>query len=135
MNYLATAGRSALGVVRWLHQRWRHVLVLTHRAYFHGSSDAQYFVKLTNVSPKREVEVTHIWLETKPPVHVLNPARPLPARLRMDETYETWIPVAEVPNPNAETLVRVRLSSGKVVKSRLNKKVPPHGYVAGGGSP
>lgn len=61
--------------------------------------------------------------------------RPLPARLRLDETFETWIPVADVPTEDdLERMVRVQLSNGKVVKSRLNKGVPPTGYIAGPGS-
>jgi hypothetical protein len=65
----------------------------------------------------------------------MNPARPLPARLRLDEEYETWVPVAAVPEvPNVERLGRVRLSNGKVVKSRRNKTVPSVGAVAGPGS-
>lgn len=46
------------------------------------------------------------------------------------------MPVAEVPDvAHVERLVRVLLSSGKIVKSRLNKDVPPVGYVARPGSP
>jgi hypothetical protein len=67
-------------------------------------------------------------------VHVLNPARPLPARLRIDEMFETWIPAANLPDqPGVERLGRVQLSTGKVIKSRLNKNVPPVGNVAGSG--
>ena len=92
-------------------------------------------MKVTNLSRSREIEITHVWFETDPPVHVLNPDRPLPARLRLDETLETWISVSELPTAlNVERLGRIRLSSGKVVKSRLNKRVPPIGMVAGGGS-
>ena len=59
----------------------------------------------------------------------------LPARLRLDETFETWVPVAEVPDvPNVERLGRVLLSSGKIVKSQRNNTVPPVGNVAGPGS-
>jgi len=68
-------------------------------------------------------------------VHNLLYKRPLPARLRPDETFETWVPVEAVPDvPRVEWLGRVRLSNGKIVKSRLNKDVPPVGYVAGPGN-
>lgn len=91
-------------------------------------------MKVTNLSPSREIEITHIWFDTEPPAHVLNQDRPLPARLRLDETFETWIPVAAVPHEeNIERLGRVRLSSGKTVKSRLNKAVPRIGHVGGPG--
>ena len=65
----------------------------------------------------------------------MNPERPLTARLRLDDQYETWIPVDEVPQPDlgAEWRFRAKLTSGKILKSRPNKKVPPSGYVAGGG--
>jgi hypothetical protein len=94
------------------------VRVLVHRAIFLPASPEHYFMKVTNLSASREVEITHLWFETNPPVHVLNPDRPLPTRLRLDETFETWVPVAAVPNvPNVERLGRVLLSNGKVVKS------------------
>ena len=45
---------------------------------------------------------------------------------------EVCVLVAEVPNaPNVEWLGRVRLSSGKTVKSQFNEDVPPVGYMAG----
>jgi hypothetical protein len=91
-----------------------------------------YLMKVVNLSSSREIEITHIWFDTNQPVHIDNRARPLPARLRLDETFETWVPVAEVPDvPNVERLGRVLLSSGKIVKSQRNKTVPPVGNVAG----
>ena len=123
------------------HQRRRKVRVLVHRAVFlsgggHQSSPLEhFFIKVTNLSPKREVEVTHIWFATEPPVNLINFSRPLPARLRLDETFETWILAGALhPDEAAERLVRVQLSNGKIVKSRLNKNVPPVGHVAGPGS-
>jgi hypothetical protein len=115
-------------------RRKRRVRVLVHRAMFLPASDEHFFIKVTN----REVEITHIWFATEPQVHIINSARPLPARLRLDETFETWIPAAEVPDvpdaPDVERLGRVQLSNGKVIKSRLNKKVPPVGNIAGPGN-
>lgn len=108
--------------------------VLVHRALFSTGPTVYLFVKVTNLSRSREVEITHLWFDTEPPVHVLNQNRPLPARLRLDETFETWIPVGAVPDvENVERLGRVRLSNGKTVKSRPNKAIPPLGYVAGPG--
>jgi hypothetical protein len=130
----STVWGEAVGWSRWLYQRWRRVVVLVHRAYLTGSPVEYFFVKVTNLSPSREVEITHIWFDAGSGVDVLNPQRPLPARLRLDETYETWFPVAEVQAPEAEWLVRVRLSSGKDIKARLNRHVRPFGYVAGGGN-
>jgi len=109
------------------------VRILVHRAVFLPSSPLHYFVKVTNLSRDRAIEMTHLWFETEPQIHVLNPARPLPAQLRPDETFEPWNPVSAVPDvPDTERLVRVRLSNGKTVKSRLNKDVAPFGGVAGG---
>jgi hypothetical protein len=108
---------------------------LVHRAIFLPESPEHYFVKVVNLSPSREIEITHIWFDTDPQVYIDNPARPLHARLRPDETFETWVPVAAVPDvPNVERLGRVRLSSGNTVKSQLNNDVPPVGSVAGPGS-
>jgi hypothetical protein len=122
--------------LRGLQQHRRRVRVLVHRAVFLPDSREQYFMKVTNLSPSREVEITHAWFATQPPAHILNPDRPLPARLKLDQTFETWIAVSDVPAAaNTERLGRVQLSTGKVMKSRPNKQVPPVGMVAGGGTP
>jgi hypothetical protein len=140
-----------LGLVVWAldkavgqHQRRRQVAVLVHEALFlsrdpaTGSvigSEPHYFVKVTNLSETRDIEITHVWVEGKPQVPLMNPARPLPARLRQDETWEGWVPVAQVVHVSSvERAFRVRLSNTKVVRSRPNKDVPPVGYVAGPGS-
>jgi hypothetical protein len=111
----------------------RHVRVLVHRAFFLPGPPPPwyYFVKVVNRSLRREIEITHIWFDTDPQVDIMNPDRPLPAHLRPDQTFETWKLVSEVPDAaHVERLVRVQLSSGKIVKSRLNKKVRPFGHVA-----
>lgn len=122
-------------VIAGWHQHRRRVRVLVHQGVFPPDSAVHLFIKVTNLSQRREVEITHIWLATQPPVYVLNPDRALPARLRLDETFETWIPAADLPDAiGVERLGRVLLSNGKVVKSRWNKRVPPVGNVAGSGS-
>lgn len=132
---------KALDAAREKLQNRRKLRVLVHRAYFLDSrgepaGDEQFFVKVTNLSRERDLEITHIWFDTEPQAHILNVARPMPARLRPDETFETWTPVSSVPVvQEPEWLVRVLMSSGATVESRLNRKVPPVGYVAGGGSP
>lgn len=84
-----------------------------------------FFIKVTNLFSSREIEVTHIWFATEPRVDVLNQERPLPARLRLDETFETWIPVSAVPAVrHVGSKVRVRLSNDKVIKSKLDKRIP-----------
>jgi hypothetical protein len=115
----------------WRQSR-RKLRVLAHRAVFAQADEEQLFVKVTNLSTAREVEVTNIWFDTTPQIDLLNPDCPLPARLRLDETFETWKPLAELPDrPDLERLVRVRLSNGKTVRSRLNRDVRPIGHVAG----
>jgi hypothetical protein len=123
--------------LRELHQRRRRVRVLVHRACFTSGSPPQpvppehYFMKVTNHSENRDVGVTHAWFETNPPVHILGSTRPLPVRLRPDQTFEMWVPVDMLGRTaHAERLGRVRLSNGNVVKSRLNRAVPPVGMVA-----
>jgi hypothetical protein len=99
----------------------------------------QFYIKITNLSPKRPITITHVWVESldrsRDDVQIMNPERPLPARLGLDDQYETWIPVSDVPEPElgAEWRFRVKLTSDKTIKSRPNRKVPPSGYVAGGG--
>jgi hypothetical protein len=119
----------------------RRVRALVHRGFFMPEPPAFqvpyagecYFMKVTNLSQSRTIQVTHIWFDTSPPKHILD--KRLPAALGPDETFETWMPVAEVPDvPNVEQLGRVRLSSGKTVESQLNKTVPPAGRMAGPGS-
>jgi len=108
---------------------------LVHRGIFLPESPDYFFVKVVNLSQSHDIEITHLWFDTDPPVHILNDARPLPTRLRPNETFETWVPVAALPDvPNMEQLGRVLLSSGQIVKSLLNDDVPRVGTVAGPGS-
>jgi hypothetical protein len=111
----------------------RRVRVRVHTAYFRNGNPTPYcFVNVTTTSSKRAVEVTHVWFATNPPVHILNPYRPLPVRLQYDEPWETWIEVARLPDvPGVSRLGRVRLSSEDTVHSRPNRNVPSEGFVAG----
>ena len=113
----------------------RQVRLRVHRAVLVASHRDCYFVNLTNLSRNRDIEVTHIWFESDPPIHVLQPDRPLPKRLRPDETLETWLDVSLLPaavRDDAFTLVRARLSTGKVLRSERNTSVPPIGAIPGG---
>lgn len=113
----------------------RQVRLRVHRALMVATRRDCYFVNLTNLSRDRDVEVTHIWFECQPPVHVLQRDRPLPKRLRPDETWETWLEVSILPpavRDDAFILARARLSTGKVLKSERNTVVPPVGVVPGG---
>jgi len=131
----------------WVLEWVRRIRVRAHRAaFFRGTEDAAtsvrtmsaqrlpcLFINVTNLSPRREVEITHVWVATEPQVQVLNPSRPLPARLRLDESWETWIELSRLPAvpDELEHLARIRLSNGKVLKSRRGDP-PPAGFVPGG---
>ncbi len=126
--------------VLWLADRvlgWSFVRVRVHEAYFvrlGPESPWHYFINVVNLSPRREIEITHIWFDTDPQVPVLKGLYP-PPRLRPNATFETDVPVAAVPDvpKNVKRLGRVRLSSGKIVKSKPGKP-PSVGYTGGSGS-
>jgi hypothetical protein len=109
--------------------------VLVRQAYFRGQEHPHYFVKVTNLLQGRDIEITHVWFHADPSVHVLLPERPLPARLRSNETWEGWVDAAAVAHvADVERSARVRLSDGTTIESRPNTDVPSEGYVAGPGS-
>ena len=63
--------------VRGWHPARRRLRVLVHRAYFMTPGSAEYFfLKVTNRSPQREVEITHAWFESTS----AEPRAPAPAR-------------------------------------------------------
>ena len=110
------------------------VRVLCHRAFFLPNGPECYFINVVNLSLQRYAEITHVWLESDEQIPVLNPSRPLPRRLKPEETWETWIVVDTLPQSireDAYTLARVRLSSGRIMKSIKNDDVPNAGYVPG----
>jgi hypothetical protein len=111
----------------------RRVRVQVHTAYARNDTPTPYyFVNVTNTSGTREVEVTHVWFATNPPVHLRNPQRPLPVKLHHDELWETWIEVARLPDvPGVDRLGRVRLSSNDTVHSGPNRSAPSEAFVAG----
>jgi hypothetical protein len=138
----------ALGVGRWarqLHQRRRKVKLTVHRAVHVGPMasfgatatiafpDEHFFITVTNASHEREIVVTHVWLDTEPPIHVHDTA--LPVRLKHSAPWETSVPVAGVPGDleRVPWLARCLLSpDDKIVKSRPRKYVPPFGTVPRG---
>jgi hypothetical protein len=94
-------------------------------------------MKVVNLPKDRDIEIANISYETNPRTYNLNSDHPLTARLRPDETFETWVPLADQPEPDApnpEQLGRVRLPRGKVIKSRLNKYGPPIDCIGGAGN-
>lgn len=130
MQWLIDPILKLLGVLRLC----QFVEVKCHVAYFIGGNKPFYFITVTNKSPIRDVELTHVWFASTPQVPIINPERPLPKRLRPDESWTTWKEVETLPNglrDKAFTLARVRLSTGRTVRSRLNKRVPPVGEIPG----
>ncbi len=110
------------------------VRVLCHRAFFLPNGPECYFINVTNLSLQRDAEVTHAWMACDNELPMLNPSRPLPRRLRPEESWETWIEVNNLPasvRDGAFNLARVRLSNGRVIKSKKNMNVPSAGYVPG----
>lgn len=113
----------------------RQLTLLVHRAILLDTNRECYFINATNLSRDREIEVTHIWFESDRPVHVLNQHRPLPRRLRPEESWETWIQVDHLnqySHHEVYSLARARLSTGKIVKSKQNRNVPTIGAIPGG---
>lgn len=124
-------------VLQWIFQiigLTQRLRVLCHRAFLLPNGPECYFVNVTNVSLQRDVEITHVWMDCNDTVPVFNPLRPLPRRIKPDESWETWIEVNNLPQSvrdNAFNLARVRLSNGRTFKSKENKNVPSAGYVPG----
>ena len=119
----------------WLFVGRRRLRVEVHKAYFLGNAEECIFVTVTNLSRERELVITHVFFECEPQVHVLRPERLLPKRLKPEEPWETWIKTAALPaqeRERAHLLARVRLSNGRVVKSKAAKNVPSVGAVPGG---
>jgi len=115
----------------------RRVKVFTYVATRVSNSETSYFVKVVNLSRDRDIEVTHVWLAAEPNIPIINHDRPLPVRLRPDETWETWLPLRAMPiNLVTEVdtvvrLARVRLSNGSIIRAHLNQSLAV-GYLAGG---
>ena len=115
----------------------RRVRFTVHRAFFLAVGVECYFLNVTNVSSTKEVEITHLYFQdsNNRQIPVIQKDRPLPKRLKPDETWETWIRVELIPQSlrtDPYRRARLRLSTGKVIKSRINKNVPQMGEVPGG---
>jgi hypothetical protein len=109
--------------------------VTVHVARFVKTNTPCCFINVTNLTPS-DVEVTHVWIDSTPPAFPTTPDRPLPTRLRPQESWETWIPLAELPaqleSEALHRMARARLSTGAIVASVANDSVPARGSVAGG---
>jgi hypothetical protein len=104
--------------------------VLSHRAYFIANPVEHYFIKIVNITPEVDVEVTHVWYQNRGRVDILS--RPLPVRLRPNEIWETYVAVSSIPyDVDAFQHFYALISTGEVFASEHNRDVPPTGYVAG----
>jgi len=113
--------------------------VRIHRAFFSGQYQECHFVNLTNVSPSRVLEITHVWYEDETQhIPIIQASRPLPVRLDLDQSWETWIESSRLPlghRHDALARFRARISTGSVFTSKANPSVPPMGMVPGGPIP
>ncbi len=112
----------------------QNVRVLCHRAFILPNGPEGYFINVTNLSPQRDAEITHVWMACAEDIQIINPSRPLPRRLKPEESWETWIEInnlTEQDQSDAFSLARVRLSNGKILKSKKNENVPSAGRIPG----
>ncbi len=114
----------------------RKIRFTVHSGFFSGIKDKYLFLNVTNLSNEREIEVTHVYFRKHTgQIGVIHNDRPLPRRLKADETWEIWYKFEDLPvsiKRNPYNKGRVRLSSGRIIKSRHNKNVPSTGTVPGG---
>ena len=90
---------------------------------------------MTNLSFQRDVIVTHVWIENIDQIPILNPSRPLPKRLKPEGVWETWIEIEKLPISIREDTyeqARIKLSNGRIINPKRNKKFPNAGYVHNG---
>jgi hypothetical protein len=141
--------RVAVPVIGWArraHQSRRRVKLTVHRAYAVAAlaiiggtkieaGGENYYITVTNASRDRDIVVTHVWIDSRPPVHVHDDD--LPRRLRYGDVWETYVSVDEIPEgtPDVEWLARCAITpDDKVIKSRPRPNVPPYGAVPRGGT-
>src|SRR5476651_1538892 len=92
----------------------RRVRVTVHKGYFQSNLKKFVFINVVNKLPTREIEINGVWFEGTRRISVLEPSRPLPKRLRPDESWETWVSndaVLEIPVRRLYYAARVRLST------------------------
>jgi hypothetical protein len=98
-----------------------------------GAGQSLYwFMKVTNKSEARDIELTHAYFTGAQNDQLLTRA-PLRARPKPDETWEGWLNVASLAGAsNVEQSGRALISGkSKPIRSRRNKHVLPIGHVAG----
>ena len=120
----------------WLDRR--AVRVTVHKGHFLNTTPKvwAYFINITNLSRRQDIVVTHVWMEWEgQQFQALHPERELPHRLIPQEPWETWVEFSKLPeaiHSDPFQAGRVRLSSGKELRSRKSKNTPKQGRVPGG---
>lgn len=130
-----TKALAARGIRMSAPKATTNLRLTVHRAFFLPFGPECVFLNATNVGTDNDLEITHVWLETPSPLHIVQPDRRLPKRLKPMETWETWIKVEaldESIEQDVFTLGRVRLSTGEVITSIRNEFVPTYGAIPGG---
>jgi hypothetical protein len=91
-----------------------------------------YFLNVWNASPEQPVQITHVYVET-PTGQLSVLTKALPVTVPALHEWETWLPVANVPQDVDVTQAsRARLSNGTVVESVERHDVPSGGAVPNG---
>ena len=102
---LGIVGAIAKGALS-LYERRQRIKVGAHTAVKVGDANPKAFINVVNRSPT-DVEVVRVWFEEdRATIEVANPERPLPHRLRPEESWETWCDLSLFTVPNVERLGR-----------------------------
>lgn len=139
---IATAVFSALAVsmIYWIIGQLRRPVVLVHEAILLGPNEPCYFIKIINRSDKKDFTITHVWIEDKSKnISIINEKAPLPKKISPSDIYETWIKISEIKEKKELVYkkARVRLSYGRVLKSKFNKgaALPGKGMISNNRNP
>lgn len=127
-------------IIKWMGSQLlqvRRVHSTMHKASFTGTEPLvqAYFFTIANLS-KQEIEVTHVWMKCRgEDIAADQSDRPLPKRLKPDESWATWIELEKLPEWIHDDPIRhgrIRLSTGKIIKTKRAKNIPSSGNVPGG---
>jgi hypothetical protein len=113
----------------------RQVQFTVHKATIVNNGKECICLNVTNLSPSREIEVTHIWFIHKPEIYIEQSGRILPKRLKPYESWETWMEVDSLPADIVKRPYRkakICLSNNQEIRSRRKFKVQGRGVVPGG---
>lgn len=99
------------------------------------TGERKVFINVANLGG-RPATITHTWIRPRATPRDLDPERRLPKTLQPSESWEISTPLSRFPDPSDEDgamrSVVVRLTSGKELRSKPNRNVPPYGWMPGG---